>query len=77
MKVSSGLLTVGEAAEYLRLTKSTIYSWVHYKKIRFAKIGSRVLFRVTDLDEMIERNFSPINGIEKNDDNNRCDSTQD
>lgn len=38
------LLTVKEAADYLRLAESTIYKMVSRKDIPFLKIGTRVIF---------------------------------
>jgi len=37
-------MTVEEAAEFLRVKSSTIYSWVSQGKIPHSKVGSRVLF---------------------------------
>ncbi len=45
------LLTVKEAAEYLRLAASTIYKMVSRRDIPFMKIGTRVIF---DLDTLTE-----------------------
>lgn len=55
----SYLLTVKEAAKYLRLKESTIYHYVHKNRISFYKIGSRVLFKRDDLDLYIENNYFP------------------
>lgn len=50
------LLNVQEAASYLRISTSTLYRWVHQKKIKHVKIGSRVLFSQDDLKEFIKIN---------------------
>ena len=50
------LLNVQEAASYLHIATSTLYRWVHQKKIKRAKIGSRVLFSQEYLDEFINNN---------------------
>lgn len=50
------LLNVQEAACYLNIAKSTLYRWVHQKKIKYVKIGSRVLFSQDDLKEFIKIN---------------------
>ncbi|MBR1908051.1 helix-turn-helix domain-containing protein [bacterium] len=50
------LLNVQETACYLNIAKSTLYRWVHQKKIKFVKIGSRVLFSQDDLKEFIKIN---------------------
>ena len=50
------LLNVQETACYLNIAKSTLYRWVHQKKIKHVKIGSRVLFLQDDLKEFIKIN---------------------
>lgn len=49
-----GLLSVIEAAEYLGLSKITIYKLVSEQKIPVVKLGARDLFRVDDLDKWVE-----------------------
>ena len=49
----NNLLNIKEAASYLRISVSTLYRWVHQKKIKHAKIGSRVLFSNDDLKEFV------------------------
>lgn len=53
-------LTVDETAEYLRLKTSTIYNYVHKSKIAHYKMGSRVFFKVEDLDEFVDENYKPV-----------------
>jgi len=48
------LLSVGEAATYLGVQKSTIYSWAWRRKIPSVKMGRRLLFDREDLDRIIE-----------------------
>ncbi len=48
------LLSVEEAARYLGVRKSTIYSWAWRRKIPSVKMGRRLLFDQEDLDRMIE-----------------------
>ena len=52
----NNLLNIQEAASYLRISTSTLYRWVHQKKIKHAKIGSRVLFSNDDLKEFVNNN---------------------
>ena len=52
----NNLLTIQEAASCLRISVSTLYRWVHHKKIKYVKIGSRVMFSEEALDEFIENN---------------------
>ena len=52
----NNLLNIKEAACYLRISVSTLYRWVHQKKIKHAKIGSRVMFSQDILKEFINNN---------------------
>lgn len=54
--MNNTLLNVQEAVSYLRISTSTLYRWVHQKKIKHVKIGSRVLFSQEYLDEFIKNN---------------------
>jgi excisionase family DNA binding protein len=47
-------LSVKQAAEYLTLAPSTLYSYIHYKAIPFAKIGDRVVFKKDRLDRWVK-----------------------
>ncbi len=48
------LLGVEDAAKYLGVQKSTMYSWAWRRKIPSVKMGRRLLFDREDLDRMIE-----------------------
>ena len=52
----NNLLNIKEAASYLRISVSTLYRCVNQKKIKHAKIGSRVLFSQENIDEFINNN---------------------
>ena len=54
--MNNTLLDIQEAASYLHISTSTLYRWVHQKKIKHAKIGSRVLFSNDYLKEFINNN---------------------
>ncbi len=54
--MNNTLLDVQEVASYLHISTSTLYRWVHQKKIKHAKIGSRVLFSNDYLKEFINNN---------------------
>lgn len=54
--MNNTLLNVQETACYLHISTSTLYRWVHQKKIKFVKVGSRVLFSQDDLNEFINNN---------------------
>jgi excisionase family DNA binding protein len=50
------LMILEEVAEYLRLSKDTIYRMAHTAKIPASKVGNQWRFRKEDLDQWIERN---------------------
>lgn len=47
-------LSVEEAAEFLRLKPTTLYSWVSNDKIPYSKVGSRILFEREALVEFVK-----------------------
>lgn len=53
------LMSIGEAADYLGVKKSTLYSWVFYRKIPFIKVGRLVKFDLSELQEWIDRKRMP------------------
>ena len=54
--MNNALLNVQEADCYLHVAKSTLYRWVNQKKIKYIKVGSRVLFSTDDLKEFVNNN---------------------
>lgn len=50
------LFTVRELSEIIRLKKSSIYSLVYRKAIPYVKIGSKTLFKLSDIEKFIEQN---------------------
>jgi excisionase family DNA binding protein len=52
------LLDMQETASYLHISISTLYRWVHQKKIKHAKRGSRVLCSQDSFEEFINNNTS-------------------
>jgi len=50
------LLSIQEVADMLQLKVSTIYDWVHRKKIKYVKMGGRVRFRLEDINALINAN---------------------
>ncbi|MCC7442160.1 MAG: helix-turn-helix domain-containing protein [Bdellovibrionales bacterium] len=42
-------LDIAQAAEFLRVKPSTLYAWVHQRRIPFRKHGRRVVFDRQDL----------------------------
>ena len=51
----SKLLTMGEASEYLGISKLTLYGWVSARKLGFVKVGRLVKFKQDHLDKWIEQ----------------------
>jgi excisionase family DNA binding protein len=50
------LLTAKEVAEYLRLSKSTIYKLTSQKLIPFIKLNNgKVLFKLSDIEAWLEK----------------------
>ena len=47
------LLTVDDVSSLLRLSKSTIYSYVAKQKMPHIKLGTRVLFETKMLDDWV------------------------
>ncbi len=50
------LLSVNQLAGILGLKKTTIYEWVSNRKVPFIKLGKRVLFHPSDIEELIKTN---------------------
>ena len=49
------LISSEEASKYLDISLSTLYKWTKSKNIPIYKIGSRVLFKKSELEKWIER----------------------
>ncbi|MDR1902483.1 MAG: helix-turn-helix domain-containing protein [Treponema sp.] len=47
-------LTVKDASSLTTLSPSTIYSYVHYKVIPYAKIGARIVFEENRLRQWLK-----------------------
>ncbi len=52
----NNLLNIQDTACYLHVSISTLYRWVHHKKIEHIKIGSRVLFTREYLEKFVKLN---------------------
>jgi excisionase family DNA binding protein len=48
--MNPNLLVAQEAAPYLRVKLSTLYAWVHQRKIPFRKHGRKLIFSKEDLN---------------------------
>ena len=55
MRRMDRLMTLEEVAEYLRLSKDTIYRMAHAGTIPASKVGNQWRFRKEDVDRWIER----------------------
>ena len=53
------LLTVREAADFLRVKVSTIRAWILQRRVVYVKVGGRVLLRRSDLEKLIESGIVP------------------
>jgi len=49
------LMTLGEVAAYLRLSKDTVYRMAQSGKIPASKVGTQWRFRQSDVDEWLEQ----------------------
>jgi excisionase family DNA binding protein len=49
------LLTTAEAAEYLRCHRATLNALWHARKLRKTKVGSRAMWRRSELDAYLDR----------------------
>lgn len=54
------LLTIEEAADFLRVKKSTLRSAVFKRRITFVKIGRLVRFKLNDLKEYVSLNTKEV-----------------
>lgn len=48
------LLGIQELADYLGLTKGTVYVWVCQRKIPFIKVGRLVKFDIRKIDKWLD-----------------------
>lgn len=48
-------ITTTEAAKYLHLSRRTLNGWRYARRINYVKMGGRVLFRLDELRQHIER----------------------
>ncbi len=65
MPTTSELLSVEEAAAFLNLKSSTIREWVYVRRIPFVKLGARVMFTRSCLEQIIAASTVPANPIKR------------
>ena len=51
------LMTIQETAQMLRISPVTLRLWTYQKRVQSVKLGRRVLFRKTDIDNFINSNL--------------------
>jgi excisionase family DNA binding protein len=51
------LLTIAELQEYLSVSRTTVFKLMKDRRIKYAKVGRRVLFRKSDIDEFIQKSI--------------------
>ena len=49
-------LTTAEAAEYLRISESNLRGLMIRKKVPFYKLEGKILFKISELDSILEKN---------------------
>ncbi|MFC1674717.1 helix-turn-helix domain-containing protein [Candidatus Omnitrophota bacterium] len=54
MIASSGLMTIDDVADYLKVTRRTIYEWLKLNKIPAVKLVGQWRFRRDKIDAWIE-----------------------
>jgi excisionase family DNA binding protein len=47
------LINIDKASEFLGISKFTLRQWVGGRKIKFARLGRRILFDIADLHEFV------------------------
>jgi excisionase family DNA binding protein len=65
-RIQKPYLSVREVCDYLSIAEATLYSWTSKRKnLPFHKIGRKLLFKITDLNEFIENHrIKPKHEIE-------------
>jgi excisionase family DNA binding protein len=59
-KKQKDLMTRKDVLNYFGVSKSTLYRWTMVEnKLPFIKIGRRKFYKFTDIEIMIEKNYSP------------------
>ena len=57
--ISGGLMTIEDLAEYLKVTRRTIYEWLKTNKIPAVKLVGQWRFRKDKIDAWIENKSQP------------------
>jgi excisionase family DNA binding protein len=51
------LLTIAGLQEYLSISRTTVFNLMKAKRIKYARVGRRVLFRKSDIDDFIQKSI--------------------
>jgi excisionase family DNA binding protein len=51
------LVSLKEGAEELKISIYTLRSWVYQRRIRFVRLGRRVLIRREDIEDFVKRHL--------------------
>lgn len=54
------LITIQELSILLQISISTLYRWVHKKEIPYVKLGGKLRFSKSDIDDFIKQNSVSI-----------------
>lgn len=66
-QLSDRWLSVQEIAQYLGISKETIYRWVEVKKIPAYKIGKQWKFKAAEVDEWVRKKGKTLSQSEVSD----------
>lgn len=55
--ITDNLITPNELADFLRISKPSVYRLIEKRTIPFCKIGGVLRFRKNDIDEYIEKSL--------------------
>lgn len=53
MNAEDSLWDIDEVAQYLKVTKDTIYRWIDKKQMPALKLGKKWLFRKAEIDKWV------------------------
>ena len=56
------LLTVDEAAAFLKIKRTTLYTWAYRQQIPSQKVGRALRFRQSELEEWLNSQSRPATG---------------
>lgn len=60
VSVSTPVLSINEAAAYLRASRGHIYNLLRQGDLLPVKVGGRTLIRRSDIDDLLERSIAPF-----------------